>query len=81
MKAKRSFSFRCLSLIAPLLVGAELPAAPLAWYPGPSLDPPMSGAATVIFPSLGNVLIGGDAFAYYYYHLTYPLSLAATNSS
>lgn len=55
-------------------------AAPLAWFPGPSADPPFSGAATLTTPSLGNVLIGGDAYAYYYYPLTYPLSLTVTNS-
>jgi hypothetical protein len=63
-----------------LFAGTGLRAAPLAWSPGPSLDPPMSGAATTVASGLGNVLIGGDGYAYYYYPLTYPLSLIATNS-
>jgi len=54
-------------------------AAPLVWFPGPAVDPPFSGAATVTTSSLGNVLIGGDGFADYYYPLTYPENLIATN--
>ena len=65
--------------IAPMFVGAQLCAAPLTWFPGPSVDPPFSGAATIVVSGLGNVLIGGDGFAYYYYPLTYPESLIATN--
>jgi hypothetical protein len=65
--------------ITPMFVGAQLCAAPLTWFPGPSVDPPFSGAATIVASGLGNVLIGGDGFAYYYYALTYPESLAATN--
>jgi len=53
-------------------------AAPLAWFPGPSLDTPFSGAATVVSSGLGNVLIGGDGYANYYYPLTYPENLTAT---
>lgn len=48
-------------------------AAPLTWFPSPALDWPLSGAATVVLPGLGNVLVGGDS-AYY------PLSLAVTNA-
>jgi len=43
------------------------------------VDPPFSGAATTVFSGLGNVLIGGDGFAYYYYPLTYPENLTATS--
>ena len=80
MKTDRLLKFLlCLNGIAPLFIGAHLYAAPLAWFPGPSVDPPFSGAATTMVSSRGNVLIGGDGFAYYYFPLTYPESLAATN--
>ena len=69
----------CLAGIAPLFVGARLCAAPLTWFTGPSVDPPFSGAATTVVSGLGNVLIGGDGYAYYYYPLTYPESLTVTN--
>ena len=71
----------CLTVcVAGFFLGLlHVTAAPLAWYPGPLVDPPFSGAAAVVFPRLGNVLIGGDGFADYYYPLTYPESLAATN--
>lgn len=59
---------------APLFVGAYLCAAPLTWFPGPSLDWPVSGAATVVSPGLGNVLIGGDAL-----YSPYAEGLIATN--
>jgi hypothetical protein len=67
-------SFLCLAVIAPLLVGVRLGAAPLTWFPGPSLDWPVSGAATVVSPGLGNVLIGGDAL-----YSPYAEGLIATN--
>ncbi len=54
-------------------------AAPLAWFPGPAVDPPFSGAATVVDGNLGNVIIGGDGYAGYDYALTYPENLVATN--
>jgi len=76
MKANRSFPFRCLTGIAPLFVGAGLCAAPLTWFPGPSLDTPISGAAATIVSGGNNLLIGGDS---YYYPFSYPHSLAATN--
>ncbi len=81
MKMNRGFPFSILAGMAPLFAGAGLGAAPLAWFPGPALDPPMSGAATTLVPGLGNVLIGGDGFASYSFQATYPLSLAATNNS
>jgi hypothetical protein len=67
-------SFLCLAVIAPLFVGVRLCAAPLTWFPGPSLDWPVSGAATVVSPGLGNVLIGGDAL-----YSPYAEGLIATN--
>jgi hypothetical protein len=60
-----------LAGIAPLLVGAHLCAAPLTWFPGPSLDYPGSDAATVVMPGLGNVVIAGTT--------AYPEGLIATN--
>jgi hypothetical protein len=65
-----------------LLVETQIPlsAAPLAWSPGPDLGITMSGSATV-FSGGKNILTGGDAYEYYYYSLSYPISLAATNSS
>ncbi len=68
-----------LAGIAPLYAGACLCAAPLTWFPGPTIDPPFSGAATAVFSGLGNVLIGGDGYSDYYYPLTYPENLIATN--
>ena len=60
----------------PLLAGAGLSAAPLTWFPGPLIDPPISGAATVVAGG-NNILIGGDS---YYAPYSYPISLAATNT-
>ncbi|HKW30296.1 MAG TPA: kelch repeat-containing protein, partial [Verrucomicrobiae bacterium] len=75
-------SYRFIFCLAGFGLGLlPLPAAPLAWFPGPAVDPPFSGAATVATPGLGNVLIGGDGFAYYYFPLTYPENLIATNLS
>src|SRR6266404_1400568 len=79
MKTNCLLPLRCLVGVTPLTLASALCAAPLAWFPGPSLDPPMSGAATTVVSGLGNVLIGGDAYSSYYYPLTHPLSLAATN--
>src|SRR5260221_1312838 len=76
MKTSLSFPIRGLMGIAVLFTGAGLCAAPLTWFPGPSLNEPISGAAT--FVSAGNnVLIGGTSF---YSPSSYPQSLAATNS-
>ena len=41
-----------------------LHAAPLTWFPGPSLDYADSGAATVVLSGYGNVVIGGDFSQY-----------------
>ncbi len=57
-----------------MFVGACLCAAPLTWFPGPALDWPVSGAATVVSSGLGNVLIGGDAL-----YSPYAEGLIATN--
>src|ERR1039457_6132143 len=75
MKASLSFPYRCLAGIALLFAGAGLYAAPLTWFPGPSLDEPLSGAAALV--SGGNILlIGGDSN---YLSPSYPQSLGATN--
>jgi Kelch motif len=76
MKTDRAFPFRCLTRIAPLFFGASLVAAPLTWFPGPSLDAPISGAATTVIPGGDNLLIGGDS---YYVFQSYPQSLGVTN--
>jgi hypothetical protein len=50
-------------------------ATPLTWFPGPSLDPPISGAATCISGG-NNLLIGGDSdFSFE----SFPKELVATN--
>ena len=79
MKTNNRFFGRLLAGITWVFIGSNLGAAPLAWFPGPAVDPPFSGAATVVFSGLGNILIGGDGDANYYYPLTYPESLSATN--
>jgi hypothetical protein len=64
-----------------LWVGAgSLSAAPLAWFPGPTLGTPLSGSAAVVSGGK-NILSGGDAYEFYFYPLSYPLSLSPTNSS
>src|SRR5882762_7252469 len=78
MKMNR-FQKSGLALIAQLFAGASLSAAPLAWFPGPPVGPPFSGAATVVVSGLGNVLIGGDGYAGYFFPVTYPEYLIATN--
>jgi hypothetical protein len=52
-------------------------AAPLTWFPGPPLNFPLSGAATVVASGLGNVLVGGDFPS----APSSPQSLIATNSA
>ena len=59
--------------------GVGLSAAPLQWFPGPAVDTPMSGAATVVSGG-NNFLTGGDAYANYFFPVSYPISLAATNA-
>src|SRR6267142_3758768 len=75
MKTSFSFPIRCLAGIGTLYAGAGLCAAPLTWFPGPSLNEPISGAATFVFGG-NNILIGGTSF---YFPNSYPQSLAATN--
>ena len=60
-----------LAGITPMLVGAGLSAAPLAWFPGPAMDYPGSSAATVVMPGMGNIVIAGTT--------AYPEGLIATN--
>src|ERR1051326_3738135 len=61
------------------IIGSSLSGAPLTWFPGPSLYDPMSGAAAVVNRG-NNIIVGGDAYEFYDYPITYPLSLAATNT-
>src|ERR1022692_3958075 len=77
MKKNRLFLCRFLAGITWLFIGSNLGAAPLTWYPGPSLDTPISGAATTVISGGKNLLIGGDS---YYSPYSYPQSLAATNA-
>jgi hypothetical protein len=76
MKTSRSFLDSGLMGIALMFVGSGLGAAPLTWFPGPSLDSPLSGAATTLFAGGANLLIGGDSS---YVFQSYPQSLASTN--
>ncbi len=59
-----------------LWIATGLNAAPLTWFPAPSLNEPVSGAATVVASGFGNLLIGGDSF---YSFESFPESLVATN--
>jgi hypothetical protein len=68
MRTKLSFLFRFGIAISTIPIC--LTAAPLTWFPGPPLDGPRSGAASVI-SSGDNLLIGGDSSAVQ--------ALAATN--
>jgi hypothetical protein len=76
MKTSRSFLDSGLMGIALMFVGSGLGAALLTWFPGPSLDSPLSGAATTLFAGGANLLIGGDSS---YVFQSYPQSLASTN--
>ncbi|MDB6065557.1 MAG: hypothetical protein JWR26_1765 [Pedosphaera sp.] len=76
MKTKFFVYIRKLIGVTPLIVGTSLYAAPPTWFPGPSLDTPISGAATSVISGGNNLLIGGDSW---YYPYSYPQSLAATN--
>jgi len=73
MKTNRFFVVRGFARIAPLFIAAGLSAAPLTWFPGPSLDAPISGAATTVISGGNNLLIGGDSYGS-------PEYLAATNA-
>jgi hypothetical protein len=77
MKTRLAFLCSWLSRItALLLLGTNLFAAPLAWFPGPSLNEPLSGAATIV-ASGGIILIGGDTF---FDSFSYPQKLTITNA-
>ena len=79
MKTKLpTFSHR-LAAAGGLIVSLTVSAAPLTWFPGPSLDTPTSGAMALVSGG-NNVVVGGDAYEYYYYPVTYPISLGATNA-
>ena len=68
-----------LTGLALMLAELTTLAAPLTWYPGPPLGTAMSGSSAVVSGGK-NILTGGDAYAFYGYPLSFPLSLAATNS-
>lgn len=63
--------------LALLLTATGLRAAPVTWFPGPSLYDPISQAATVTASGFGNILVGGTD---YYDGASYPVYLIATNS-
>jgi len=74
MNGNPSLRFQWLAGSAPLLLATALCAAPLTWFPGPSLNFPISGAVAVVVSDKSNILIGGDS-----YNENFPQSLAATN--
>ncbi len=71
MKTHGFIFSHCLLGLALLIAPLGLCASPLTWFPGPPLDEPVSGAATVVNHG-ANLLIGGDSFSV--------RQLAATNS-
>lgn len=71
------YSWRNSLVIIALLMAASLKAAPLTWFPGPSLFEPLSGAAGLTVSGLGNLVIGGTSF---YPGESFPEYLVATNS-
>lgn len=77
MKSSRLLPVRFLTGITPLLAVSSLCAAPLTWFPGPSLGDPRSGAATTVFSGGNNLLIGGDSYGA---QEALVQELAATNS-
>src|SRR5271157_5266469 len=77
MKTKRTFHLRSLIGVTLLVVNSAVSAAPLAWFVGPPLIEPLSGAATTTSGGFGNILIGGDGTTYF----PFPIGLVATNSS
>jgi hypothetical protein len=64
MKTSCLFPIRWLGAAASVFAGVGVHAAPLTWFPGPSLFEPISGGAAVVSPGLGNVIIGGTATFY-----------------
>ena len=78
MNLPAAFIRPALLLLTVLALAKPLHAAPLTWFPGPSLDTPLSRAAAVVANN-NNVVAGGVS------DITpdgegYLLSLAATNS-
>jgi hypothetical protein len=61
-----------------LICDVSLRGAPLTWFPGPSLEMPLSRSAAAYTGGL-NYLTGGDDSFGYFDSTTYPMSLAATN--
>ncbi|HWX18320.1 MAG TPA: kelch repeat-containing protein [Candidatus Binatia bacterium] len=77
MKTKSAFHPRCLIGVTLVIINSGVSAAPLAWFTGPPLIEPVSGAATTAGGGFGNILIGGDGTTYF----PFPIGLVATNSS
>ena len=77
MKTNHLFILGCLVGIALLFGVSSVCAAPLTWFPGPSLYDSLSEAATVTAPGFGNMIAGGTA---YFDGVSYPEYLIATNS-
>src|SRR5258708_40242294 len=65
----RSNRLMFLTGIAPLFIRAHLCAAPLAWFPGPALNDPISGASTTAISGGTTLLSARD---YYYSPYSYP---------
>jgi hypothetical protein len=61
MNASHSFLLRCLTGISSLLIATGLDAAPLTWFPGPTLWDARSGSAAVLRSGGANLLIAGDS--------------------
>jgi len=76
MRTNLLFCSRFAIGISQFVVGAQLFAAPLTWFPGPALGDPVSGAATTVLSHKSNLIIGGDSL---YGSVSYPESLAVTN--
>ena len=70
------FAYAFALIVTPSL--QSLHAAPLAWFPGPSLDWPVSGAAATTISGGSILLVGGESFNA---PNASPKSLAVTNLS
>ena len=77
MRTNFFLRFSCLIGVTSLNAWTDLSAAPLTWFPGPSLNMPISQAATTVGSGLGNVLIAGESLGY---PQAFAQSLVATNS-
>ena len=76
MKSNGVSLLRLSAGFALLLPAVGSRAAPVTWFPGPSLYDPISRTAPVTAAGHGNVLVGGTD---YYDGGSYPVYLIATN--